>query len=607
MQFQNPWGALALLLAVPLLLLYLLRQRHREVRVPSTLLWNQVLTQWEAAHPWQKWRRNLLFFLQLLAVCLLALALMRPVWKTSGTGQNSIVVLDVSMSMQAEEDGTTRLERAAQGVRTLIDGMQRDGEMSLILAGERTELLVSRSRDREAQLRLLEQTRAQNGGAKLEDAVQMAESLRNDENNAAIHVFTDRPLSVRDEHVVVHNVALGSENVAMTSVSYSRDSRDGRLHVLGLLHNYGQGKTVGVELWGDGALLDVRECALEADGPANVLFEGLDPSLRNLSLAVSEEDALAADNRAYCVVQDSDKYRVLLQTARNVFLEKAILLRDDIELYKTVPAEETTVEGQYDQGQYDLLIGDGWTTAGLPESQDIWLIAPQSDNAWFTMQEAGDTAVRAADTADPLLRHVDLSALRVAKGTGFAVEDPATRTLAYIGDEPLIILGEEDGAKRLAFGFDFHESNLPMQKDFPILVQNILAWFLPLKEGQTGQVAVGDTALISLQGGAAHYDIRLPDGNVLQGQSARQFTETQQPGFYAVTQYDGSGGVLTESGFAVNASASGESELRTAGQTDGGQAAQASELWRRWNIWPYLIIAALLLMSLEWWVYHRGA
>ena len=65
MNILNPVALLAGLLAIPIILLYLLRLQRREQSVSSTMLWQQVILDREANTLWQKLRRNLLLLLQL--------------------------------------------------------------------------------------------------------------------------------------------------------------------------------------------------------------------------------------------------------------------------------------------------------------------------------------------------------------------------------------------------------------------------------------------------------------------------------------------------------------------------------------------------------------
>ena len=64
MNLLSPLALLFALLAVPIILLYLLRLQRHEQPVSSTLLWRQVTMDREANTLWQKLRKNLLLLLQ---------------------------------------------------------------------------------------------------------------------------------------------------------------------------------------------------------------------------------------------------------------------------------------------------------------------------------------------------------------------------------------------------------------------------------------------------------------------------------------------------------------------------------------------------------------
>src|SRR3954451_5791579 len=81
-QFSSPLGgvAMAALAGIPvgIIALYFLKLRRRPVQVPSTLLWRRSMEDLHVNSLFQRLRRNLLLFLQLLAVFLLMLALLGP-------------------------------------------------------------------------------------------------------------------------------------------------------------------------------------------------------------------------------------------------------------------------------------------------------------------------------------------------------------------------------------------------------------------------------------------------------------------------------------------------------------------------------------------------
>src|ERR1700712_5417650 len=107
-EFASPlsWPMWAVLAGVPvgIIALYFLKLRRRPVQVPSTLLWRRSLEDLHVNSLFQRLRKNLLLFLQLLAVLLAMLALAGPRTKgTTGQGQQYILALDNSASMSATD------------------------------------------------------------------------------------------------------------------------------------------------------------------------------------------------------------------------------------------------------------------------------------------------------------------------------------------------------------------------------------------------------------------------------------------------------------------------------------------------------------------------
>src|SRR5690242_8539225 len=134
MQFLTPAGFWLAALAIPIILLYMLKLRRKQVQVSSTFLWEQLLREQQANAPWQKIKRNLLLILQLIVLAALVAAVARPAIPVATIASGSVIVLlDVSASMNATDVEPNRFEFARRTIDSLIDGLGPASSMTLIL------------------------------------------------------------------------------------------------------------------------------------------------------------------------------------------------------------------------------------------------------------------------------------------------------------------------------------------------------------------------------------------------------------------------------------------------------------------------------------------
>ncbi len=128
-------GLWAAAIAVPtLLILYFLKLRRRDLEISTTLLWKKAIEDLQANAPFQRLRKNLLLFLQLLALAAALAALAQPQMQASAPpGLRHVIMIDRSASMKAQDaknargETVSRLDAAKEQAVELIKSLRDPG------------------------------------------------------------------------------------------------------------------------------------------------------------------------------------------------------------------------------------------------------------------------------------------------------------------------------------------------------------------------------------------------------------------------------------------------------------------------------------------------
>jgi hypothetical protein len=175
---------------------------------------------------------------------------------------------------------------------------------------------------------------------------------------------------------------------------------------------------------------------------------------------------------------------------------------------------------------------------------------------------------------------------------------------------PLLLAGETGGRRIAILTFDLHDSDLPLQVAFPILLTNLFQWYAPARlfDASAG-LAPGQPLAIQAPPDATALTVTRPDGTTWQGSAGgvSTYAETDQLGLYTVVAQTPGGEV--RQAFAVNLFAPGESDIRPSDTIVlGAQPVGAAppETPGQREVWPWIAALGLLVLTAEWWVFHRG-
>ena len=434
-------------LAVPagIVVLYLLRRKYLPKQVPSTFLWRTAVKDHSANKPLQRLRKNLLLPVQFLAALALALTLMQPCL-TGGEASRTVLIFDLSASMQTETAGKSRLDEAKDRAEEILEGLPPGEEITVLTAGAEVRQILSGSTDREDARQAVRSLTCGREGADLDRAVSLAEAIRREEDDRGtrIFVFSDGYIPKADVDAV--NVGTGAENRGIYVMAAEEGSAYARIC------NYGGDCSLTVSCEADGKLCEAKEIEIPAGETAGVSFT-IPEGASVVEVKIREADALAADNSGRTPVWRSTVRTVAL-TGDNLFLESALQVRKDLRVVRTkedAPAE--TEADLYIYGTAPLIF-----TKNPAETAFTWADEKEATEAPF----AEDTPM----TDGVTLKNMTLRSYRPVSGGKAAIRTGTDVIAAYNENEAII-------------GFSLQDTNLPLKYDFPILIQNILNLLLP--------------------------------------------------------------------------------------------------------------------------------
>ncbi|MHC4180853.1 MAG: VWA domain-containing protein, partial [Planctomycetota bacterium] len=366
MTFENPLALLGLLLAVPVVILYLRRIRLRRQPVATNVLWERVFAEQPIRSAWQRWRYPASLAVQLTLLALIVAALADP--QIPGPRQ-IVLIIDNSPGMGAADVKPTRLEKAKEAANRLIAGLRPCDRMAALSAGGTVNVCCSLTSDQAVLREALEQVEvpAGQGSTQVDAAVELAGWLLADGPGGTVKVITDGCFDgaaelAKAKGVEIVRVGRRTGNVAITRLQVRRTIPDPRrCQILVELSNFSdkpaecrlewalEGKPLrpepitGIRDWGLGISgrepnLSPRPSPPDPVTPSprhainlarnscgqQVFAETITESGR-LTARLLCDDVYEADNKASRRVPPVTTHSVVLVTGGNPALEKAIL------------------------------------------------------------------------------------------------------------------------------------------------------------------------------------------------------------------------------------------------------------------------------------------
>lgn len=618
MSFLAPLALLSAAVIGPIIVaMYLLKLRREERTVSSTFLWKKMVRDVEANAPWQKLRRNILLLLQLLILALLAFALARPFFRTTGiAGKNLIIIIDRSESMGATDANGTRLNAAKQQAIALIDQLPDGGRATVIAAGGQMDVPASSSSDRRQLRDAIQGIQLRYSGSDLAQALTLASALASHEAESEVAVLSDGNAAVPADLQVPATVRffpVGSRDANLAVSALTLESSAAGQTMFAQVSNYGTAEASRrLDIYLDGELFNAYSLQIKPGQSASQTVE-VPAAVHTVEarLDASDEDAQPLDDRAWAVSNAGEGSRIRIVGPGNRFLETALARLPNIQVTRMPTSTTTFTETA---AQVPLTILDGVVPAQLPPG-NLFFIAPPRSTAFFSVTgQVEFPALHPSTGEDALLRYVTLSDVHVRRATAL-VPGAWARTVVDGDGGPMLVAGEYEGRRIVVLSFSTHNSDLPLQVAFPLLISNVVSYLVPGSGADAAQIAPGQPLALPVDDSITAVRVTKPDGGVVDavresGQAI--FADTTQPGPYVVEQYQGQK-LVGRIRYAANLFSASESTIApksqlAIAQTSGLQQAETQEQNRvgRQEIWRWLAAVALAVLVIEWLVYQRS-
>lgn len=623
MSFTNPLALLWALLAVPVVVLYLLRVRVRRVPMATAMFWEQAFEEKQPRALWRQLRHLTSLLLQLLFLACVVFALGDPIFQSDvQQQQRTVIVLDTSASMQAvDSSGTALFSQARSYVQQQISALRHADEMAFVLTGNQAQVACGLTTHPRTLQTALDQITVTDSPGQAAAAVALGRRLLAGHPNGQILLVTDGNDDVAGElaeqpDLDVWYTPTATGNIAITQFQVRRSLLDPVSYqvMLEVANLQATQAEVTVDLTFTEQLLDVLPLTLSGGEVRTEILQqtGNAGGVLEARISSAAGDALAVDNIAWAVLSGRETVSVVLVTEGNWFLQQALEAMDVVEL--TVQQQPPAV-----LPQGTVLVLDGIVPAQIP-SGHVLMIRPKTSTNLFDVDDAiQQPLVGQQLSGSRLLQHVQLDNVLMPEAVRIEPTADHETLINAVSGEPLYVRFPRAQGDAVVLTIDLNQGDLPLRTAFPILLTNLLTWFS------------GDAELSPTVAAGTAMPVQVPAALTSVAESQRQTLRLTAPSgkteFVSVEDSNvvlpplAEAGVWTlQAGSEVSASKMSseepqlliacnlanlqESRLESQPEPLRGSSTAATRSGGR-PLWFYAALSGLLLLVGEWFLFQR--
>lgn len=612
--FHLPSGALWLLLLIPVIIFYFLKLRRPRVDISSLVLWRQVIEDRRVNSPFQKFKKHLLLFLQILMLCLFVLALMQPYIQADAERAEYLpILIDCSASMAATDKtgGKSRLDLAKEEVSRLIEGMLPTQRISLIAVNSTAQRLTDFSDNQHELQQALNKLTISQVGSELKDGLRMTQALSRTVPIEKVLLFTDGNVPERVDFELPFEInyqLVGSDvaNIGITEFNARKSGFDRWDVFVRVQGSSDQQTAADLELLMQNEIVGKETVVLEAGESRRMAFEVTAEDAVSLQarLVPDGHDGLTSDNVSFLNLPEARLLTVSCSEDLGAYRHSL----SSLEGLALFPGSAGSPPDEF-----DLLITEA-TDANPRSKVRLYIgVVPDKLQDQITMTD-GLAEIVDWKRDDALLRYVQFSDVQISDDPKLAdgvddqaIEEQGFEIITHAQSGPLIVKDRQSSSEDYYLLFHPDRATLPYRVAFPVMATNLIE--LAFSRAALSDVRATQTGVLPALAveEKQRYQIRTPDKKTtsLESNERGLLTGVAAPviGQYSVV----SGGNVVER-VGVSLLSTLETSLKSTEELQMRElsvAAAEEKLDSDRPLWRYFAWFGFVVILLEWWFFNR--
>jgi hypothetical protein len=503
----NTLGLLGLLSLVPLIIIYLIRPKPKQVIIPSLMFFMKSTGATKLTSFLKQFLRDWLFLLQFLIIFLLASTLAQPFvnYLHDITAENTVIVLDVSASSQAIEDGKTRFDTAVDKARSLLGAKN-----TIILAKDVAQIGVQ-DVDVQDATEYLNTVQPKDTASRIGDAVILAGEVLSGKEGRVVVISDFINTAGQDPHIA--KAVVETRGIVVDFINTAGEEHRTNIGIIDLLVEPTT-TTVYVKNFEprqQNVRVSINEGAKELSLPARSIetFTIITPpGITKISLNV--QDDFPIDNTVFVSSPSGAKTKALLiANNQSIFLKNALLASGDIELTTAeppiIPKEEFDVYLIQGINKEAVLPGTFEDILRRAEQGASVVVLAQEDSDRMDYKgllpaELGGRAEGNFITIEQLnkfTKNIDFGSVQYYFSSTLK---PNALSLLSVDQRPLVAIGRKGAGKLAYYGILEKASDFHFAPGYPIFWTEFMRFLTDQQDVRNLNYKTGDTLILdSLQ------------------------------------------------------------------------------------------------------------